>query len=962
MKEIAWSMMLLVCLVNVAAAAPVLNYSFPTEADGAYVSRNWTSVNFSVAGQNIDSVKFYWNGTDYGIYDPSLVLDLNFNNNSLLLENSTRNVDSSRYGNNCSCSGSSCPLWTGEGRFAGALVFDGSNDQLTCPSTSSLNYGTGDFTILAWVKHTNTSEAYSEKIVSKKNATTSIGYYLIWNPGTLSFELFINGYTAGPSIKYPLNDGRWHQVSAVFDRDYFAVVYVDGMLIGLHNISKSPYTGSVDAPDALTIGGNMWSGSIDEVRIYRRAFSPRDIWFNFQSEFSRHNSTEYRFFNNLTLVSGDGSTCCGWANNSAGIGKERNYSYYAWANNSAGQTGSTTTRSIVFDAPLGVKLIRSNVSVKHSDYADEFFIMTLPAVSSINFTVQASDDNFTFAPNSIVRASTYSGFLVSTGNWSVTRSGNNYTFAGPLEPDRDNTLIFDLAPELNSTNTGYYARFGTYALETSNNSIFYSNKTSFGFFWHQSLPGNLAKYDKYMVQNGKNEILRLYWWDGTVPGIPNNWTYLYQNATALNTVLGSIYSQIDYAGAGNLSGVTLSEEEPLNGWDWADPLPPHEDHFINVSNVLYRALKARYPALKVYLGVHYDAISPLGLSQMEGDGIVDDIYAVTADLLPNCVYLANWSIQNNKPVYLYQYAATEGSYYNIAPKTIFSNYKACKDAGIKNIGFYGYDYIKRQSMLFADYNYTGSIYDYYEPILHKEAMMALATRYSALYYDPVRNQISLNGTTTVYPNQTHYSERVNLIDMTASPTDGSVGIRVSNYSSTYYKWTANSSSAVNTVYAVCSLDAGRNYDLKIDGIINATYASNALGCLTCAVSGGYGMRILELLQGGMSTTSTTSTTTTTSTSTTMPSTSTSSTTSTTTTTLSITTTTYPTTSTTTTAMRTTTTIVPACIMPGNNYPCNEVTIEEVVSSINKWALDEISIQSIVNLINAWADPAYYHPN
>jgi len=43
--------------------------------------------------------------------------------------------------------------WTNDGKFGSALNFDGSDDYVDCGNDDSLNFGTGDFSISAWVKH-----------------------------------------------------------------------------------------------------------------------------------------------------------------------------------------------------------------------------------------------------------------------------------------------------------------------------------------------------------------------------------------------------------------------------------------------------------------------------------------------------------------------------------------------------------------------------------------------------------------------------------------------------------------------------------------------------------------------------------------------------------------------------------------------------------------------------------------
>jgi len=84
---------------------------------------------------------------NHSIYDSSLVLALNFNNNSEIGETSSKAVDISRYGNNGTINGA---VWTSSGRFGSALQFDGVDDYVDCGNGASLNITTA-VTVEAWV-------------------------------------------------------------------------------------------------------------------------------------------------------------------------------------------------------------------------------------------------------------------------------------------------------------------------------------------------------------------------------------------------------------------------------------------------------------------------------------------------------------------------------------------------------------------------------------------------------------------------------------------------------------------------------------------------------------------------------------------------------------------------------------------------------------------------------------------
>ena len=94
-------------------------------------------------------------------------------------------------------------------------TFDGVNQY--AESATGPNFGTGDFTIDAWVNLTSTGV---QVIVDKRNVIP-VGYLLLVNNGTLGIQL---GDGNGAPVLYTMsgsptiNDGQWHFIAAVLQR------------------------------------------------------------------------------------------------------------------------------------------------------------------------------------------------------------------------------------------------------------------------------------------------------------------------------------------------------------------------------------------------------------------------------------------------------------------------------------------------------------------------------------------------------------------------------------------------------------------------------------------------------------------------------------------------------------------------------------------------------------------------
>ncbi|MCX6006512.1 MAG: hypothetical protein NTZ34_04525, partial [Chloroflexi bacterium] len=145
------SLLLAICFLMISScasyASPILNFTYPTNTTGSYSRNSWAPVNISIGGQNLDSFRFNWNGTNTSIYDRSLVLAFNLNNNSVIGENATHVVDISRQGNNGTVYGA---VWNPAGRFGGAMQFDGGDDHINVADDASLNF-TDRLTLAAWL-------------------------------------------------------------------------------------------------------------------------------------------------------------------------------------------------------------------------------------------------------------------------------------------------------------------------------------------------------------------------------------------------------------------------------------------------------------------------------------------------------------------------------------------------------------------------------------------------------------------------------------------------------------------------------------------------------------------------------------------------------------------------------------------------------------------------------------------
>jgi hypothetical protein len=160
-----------------------------------------------------------------------------------------------------------------------AYSFDGTDDYLAAPSANE-TFGTGDFTICAWIRTSSPQTKVADIFLHQGDA----GWFELYlnYDGTPAFygqDYHTNGYFFADGTA-PINDGRWHLVSLVRQGDsvflYVGAQEVASVLI--------PQIQTLSGTGGLLIGGASYGshylGLIDDVAVYDRALSPAEIASN----------------------------------------------------------------------------------------------------------------------------------------------------------------------------------------------------------------------------------------------------------------------------------------------------------------------------------------------------------------------------------------------------------------------------------------------------------------------------------------------------------------------------------------------------------------------------------------------------------------------------------------------------------------------------------------------------------
>jgi len=162
------------------------------------------------------------------------------------------------------------PKWV-EGKFGKALSFDGSDDYVEVPDSSTLDVTA--ITLNAWVKGKANQLVDGNAIVFKTGSYVFQYWAGIINPG-----VFVSGQWCGSGWlpAATIWDNDWHHIALTYDGS-IQKFYVDGVLKG----DNKDCAGNIDITNSeLKIGtGNVgfYTGFIDEVAIFNVVLGEDDI-------------------------------------------------------------------------------------------------------------------------------------------------------------------------------------------------------------------------------------------------------------------------------------------------------------------------------------------------------------------------------------------------------------------------------------------------------------------------------------------------------------------------------------------------------------------------------------------------------------------------------------------------------------------------------------------------------------
>ena len=180
-------------------------------------------------------------------------------------------IDRSSFGNNGTITGTTKTI----GKLGQALSFNGSSDHVILSSEYSLE--SSDSSFVAWIQ--NRGNVGDDTIIEQANAVRSAGWDFFVNSNLVNFIYASSVDSIGLTGTQDLSDEGWHHiVVTVTISNGVGMLYEDGVLTDTDTfIGSLQHRFQIPAIGSTEDNGNFFNGSLDDIRIYKRALLSTEV-------------------------------------------------------------------------------------------------------------------------------------------------------------------------------------------------------------------------------------------------------------------------------------------------------------------------------------------------------------------------------------------------------------------------------------------------------------------------------------------------------------------------------------------------------------------------------------------------------------------------------------------------------------------------------------------------------------
>ena len=396
---------------------PFANFTSPTYANNTYTANAYVPINVSITNLSTPSnIIFNWNGTNYSLFDSSLRLYMNFDNEPSLGEDDGSGTtwgfirDITNNNHNGVHGASTLFSFSTTAKYGKALKIHSVNPNENSVQIQDGAYGNrnfsdmdvNNFTVSYWCKPATNNKQTCD--VGRYNPVGAGSGYVVFRHTDNKFYFQasdgVNAW-AGYSISGNVTtSNQWYYVTAVHNSSIHAL-YLNGNLVASTAGGTLPHnTGGVMQIGALDTTATQY---IDELSYYSRALSQDEIRKLYFLNLKKSDVDKYNLqFNGLGINSTSGLT-------------QGTYTYYAWVNNSEGDVNQTQTRTVtVTTVPYFTNLNTSPYSYGLAGSKTNF---SATANDNINVQTCGMEHNFELTDPTSIYLQTYSSTPFGSVYW-----------------------------------------------------------------------------------------------------------------------------------------------------------------------------------------------------------------------------------------------------------------------------------------------------------------------------------------------------------------------------------------------------------------------------------------------------------------------------------------------------------------------------------------------------------------
>ena len=398
-------------------------------------------LNASLNENNLTSLILNFNSANVSVYDSSLVLMYNFDNNTNLLENNSFIYDSSANSNNGFNNATS---WTSQGRFGGGFSFNGSGSYIESNKIININ-GTSARTIAFWIKPADISGMHA--IIGFGNNSFGSQFNAYINNGKWWFWGYGSGYDWDTNVA--VDNNIWSYCTITFNGTNLTW-YVNGVVIASNStIQRNTKSEILEIGRAYDTNSYKYyfNGTLDEIRVWNKSLNSNEVVNMYNSNLQRNNLSNWNLvFNRTNLIDG-------------------NYSYQAFTTNITGDLNSSAIRTLTIDTVAPSLTI---ISPQNTSYDINEIIMNISSTNFSNIWWNNGSVNISFVNTTNYNFSNGAHTLIAYANDS----------AGNLNQTAVNFIVDTIYPTMTNMTDNNGTLYGT-GIAEFNFSVLNTNGSAF---------------------------------------------------------------------------------------------------------------------------------------------------------------------------------------------------------------------------------------------------------------------------------------------------------------------------------------------------------------------------------------------------------------------------------------------------------------------------------------------------